>query len=345
MSDAPMTSAHVPSTERIRLLYILASSHSGSTLLAMLLNAHPEICTAGELKVTALGDADRYRCSCRRRIRECPFWSAIARRMAATGFNFDVAAPGTDFRSGASAYILRLLRPLYRGGVLEAVRDSLLQLSPAWRVNRPRIQSTNVGLMRAVLSQTRKHVIVDSSKIGIRLKYLLRNPELDVMVIRLVRDGRAVSLTYMDPAAFADAQDASLRGGGSGGDRDAERLPMELAAREWRRSNEEAEALLRGMEASRRIEVRYESLCRDPEATLKRIFEFAGVSADSVRLDFRSVEHHVIGNGMRLDDSSQIRIDERWKTRLTESELASFYREAGRLNAALGYGRSGLVDA
>lgn len=327
-----------PPVGKVRLLYILAASHSGSTLLAMLLNAHPEICTVGELKATALGDVDRYRCSCRRRIRECPFWTAIVRKMAESGFDFDVAASNTDFRSGASPYVLKLLRPLYRGGALECVRDALLQVSPRWRARLPRIQSTNATLMRGVLSQARKRVIVDSSKIGIRLKFLLRNPELEIKVIRLVRDGRAVSLTYMDPANFADAQNAELRGGGTGGGRESENLPIQQAAREWRRSNEEAEALLKGIDASRRIEVRYEQLCLEPARTLARIFEFAGVAPDPVNLDFRSVEHHIIGNGMRLDDSSRIRMDERWKSHLTESQLAAFDREAGRLSASLGYG-------
>jgi len=57
--------------EPIRLVYIMAASHSGSTLLAMLLNSHPEICTVGELKATSLGDPDSYYCSCRNKIREC----------------------------------------------------------------------------------------------------------------------------------------------------------------------------------------------------------------------------------------------------------------------------------
>ncbi len=201
-----------PAVGKVRLLYILAASHSGSTLLAMLLNAHPEICTVGELKATALGDADRYRCSCRRRIRECPFWTAIVREMAESGFDFDVAASNTDFRSGASPYVLKLLRPLYRGGALECVRDALLQVSPRWRARLPRIQSTNAALMRGVLSQARKRVIVDSSKIGIRLKFLLRNPELEIKVIRLVRDGRAVSLTYMDPASLCRRPECGTAG-------------------------------------------------------------------------------------------------------------------------------------
>jgi Sulfotransferase family len=322
---------------KIRLVYILSASHSGSTLLAMLLNAHPEVCTVGELKATALGDVDHYRCSCRRMISECPFWNRIAEEMAGRGFDFDIANSSTDFRSGASPYVLKLLQPLYRAGALEVIRDVLLLMSPRWRTRLPKIQAMNSALMSAVLSQTKKKVIVDSSKIGIRLKFLIKNPQLDIKIIRLVRNGRAVSLTYMDPANFADSRNVALRGGGSGGDRRSEKLPLDLSAREWRRSNEEAEALLRGVDQSRWMEIRYEELCRDPENTLKKIFAFVGVNQGSVNLDFRSVEHHVVGNGMRLDDSSQIKIDDRWRSHLTESQITAFDSVAGDMNRSLGY--------
>ena len=322
---------------KIRLVYILSASHSGSTLLALLLNAHPEICTVGELKATSLGDVERYRCSCRRLIRECPFWNGIAEEMAGQGVDFDIAASGTDFRYGASPYVLKILQPLYRGGVFEDIRDALLRLSPRWRTLQPIIQSTNTALMRAVLSRTQKKVIVDSSKIGLRLKFFMKNPQLDIKIIRLVRDGRAVLLTYMDPANFADAQSAELRAGGNGGGRESERLPLEQAAREWRRSNEEAEALLRDQDRLHWMTVRYEALCCEPEKTLKELFAFIGVTQNHVKLDFRSVEHHVVGNGMRLDGSSQIRVDDRWRFNLTEPQVAAFDRLAGELNQSLGY--------
>lgn len=322
---------------KIRLAYILSASHSGSTLLAMLLNAHPEVCTVGELKATALGDVDHYRCSCRRMIKDCSFWNRIAKEIAERGLDFDIANCATDFRSGASPYVLKLLQPLYRGGVLELVRDVLLLMSPCWRAQLPKIQAMNLALMSAVLSQTRKKVIVDSSKIGIRLKFLMMNPQLDIRIIRLVRDGRAVSLTYMDPAKFADARIPELRGGGLGGERQSERLPLEHAAREWRRSNEEAEALLRGVDRSQWTKVRYEDLCQEPKDTLQNIFAFMGVNQSGVNLDIRSVEHHIVGNGMRLDNSNQIIIDDRWKTHLNKSQLSVFDRVVGDMNRSLGY--------
>jgi hypothetical protein len=320
-----------------RLAYLLAASHSGSTLFAMLLNSHPQVGTVGELKITSLGDVTAYRCSCRRLIRECPFWLGVTEDMRRLGHEFDVARPGTDFRGGQGPYVQKLLRPLHRGPVLEAVRDLALNLSPEWRAHLPRTQAINAALIASVLARSRKDVIVDSSKIAIRLKYLLRNPALDVRVVRLVRDGRAVALTYVDPESFADARDPSLRGGGSGASRAAERLSMAAAAAEWKRSNEEAEAALAGLERSQWIEVRYEQMCADPDATLARVFEFLGVDPEAPRPTFRDAEHHVIGNGMRLDSTSEVRLDDRWRTALSAENLEVFDRVAGETNRRLGY--------
>ena len=321
----------------IQLAYILSASHSGSTMLAMLLGAHPEICTAGELKATALGDVERYRCSCGNFIRQCDFWNRVCERMAQQGINFDIANAQTNFHSIHSDYVQKLLRPLHRGKILELARDAALALSPAWHRGLPRMQRINALLADCLIRQSGASVLVDSSKVALRLKYLLRNPAFDVRVIRLIRDGRGVALTYMDPARFADACDPTRRGGGSGGDRAAERLELRKAAHEWKRSNEEAEALLSSLAPHQQIRVHYEELCREPRATLMRLARFLGVDPEQVTLDFRRVEQHVVGNGMRLDTTSEIVLDERWREILTPHDLAEFDAVAGTMNWAYGY--------
>lgn len=322
-----------------QLAYILAASHSGSTLLSMLLGSHPQIATIGEMNLSprAMGDLDRYRCSCAQFIRECAFWQRVSEGMARRGVAFDLACAGTDYRSVQSRYTQRLLKPMHRSTALECVRDISLSLSPAWRATLPEIHRRNAALASTVAELAGAQVVVDSSKVGLRLKYLLRNPDLDVKVIRLVRDGRAVALTYMDPAGFADASDPSKRAGGMGGDRAKERLSMSQAAYEWRRCMEEAEHVLQGLDRSRWMEVHYEDYCREPDITLERLHRFLGVEPGRQPKDFRSVEQHVVGNGMRLDTTSEIRLDERWRDTLTEPDLQTFDTVAGGLNRRYGY--------
>ncbi len=320
-----------------RLAYISAASHSGSTLLAMLLNAHPDACTVGELKATSLGDPKRYRCSCGQFLAECPFWENVRGGMAQHGIDYDPARAGTSIHATSSRYAARLLAPLHRGPLLEAVRDTALALSPIWRRHLAETRRRNAALVGTLQEITGASVIVDSSKTGLRLKYLLRNPELDIRVIRLVRDGRGVALTYVNPLEFADATDPALRAGGSGGTRESEEKPMAEAAREWRRSNEEAEHAVSRLPADRCIRIHYEDLCNTPDATLERIFTFLGLDPGKRAQNFRTVEHHVLGNGMRLDSTAEIRLDDRWKTHLTPEQLAVFDAEAGAMNRRYGY--------
>ncbi len=323
-----------------RLVYILAASHSGSTLLSMLLSSHRQIATVGEINLSSenMGEISLYRCSCGEFIRQCKFWHKVKEGMSARGLEFELACAGTGYASIESWYPRRLLGSMHRGKFLELLRDVALGLSLTWRKQLPKIHRLNAALASTVSEITRTEIIVDSSKVALRLKYLLKNPDLDVKVIRLIRDGRGVALTYMDPDGFADAKDRALRGGGSGGYRhDDQRLSMAQAAGEWRCDNEEAEHILRCLSTSQCIEVRYEELCEDTDNTLGQLFEFLGLDPNERVQDFRRAEHHVVGNGMRLDTTSQIRLDERWKSVLTENDLQVFERVAGDMNGRYGY--------
>ena len=324
-------------SERITLVYILAASHSGSTLTAMLLGAHNDICTAGELKATSLGEPDKYRCSCKELIGQCHFWTGVSKEMKKSGFDYQITDSNTDIRSYSSAYTRKLLRPLCRGWLLEFVRDTFLWFSPVWRKAIKTIQDRNLALIKSIASVSNSNIIVDSSKIGLRLKYLLRQKDVDIKVLRVVRDGRAVALTYIDPEQFADATNPTLRGGGSGASREAEKLTIAAAANEWKRSNEESENLIDRLKPNQCYQISYEELCANTSLTMGKVFNYLGVTRDGWNPDFKDIEHHVIGNGMRLDDRNEVVLDERWREVLTEVELSIFEEVAGNMNKKLGY--------
>jgi hypothetical protein len=304
----------------------------------MLLGAQRGVCTVGELKATSLGDPDRYRCSCGTLIRQCEFWKRVSTAMAARGIAaFDISHARTSIHEIDSEFARRLLQPLQRGVLMEATRDLALGLVPGWRTHLRETQRRNSALVEAVSEVAGARMVIDSSKIALRLKYLLRIAALEIKVIRLIRDGRAVSLTYTDEWRFADAADPALRGGGTGEKRTPAQPNLALAAREWRRSNESADCLTARLPRSQWMEVRYEVLCSEPRATLERLGAFLGLEPDDLTLDFRGREHHVIGNGMRFDRSSDICLDERWKSHLTAEDLQVFERLAGELNRRYGY--------
>ena len=302
----------------------------------MLLNAHPSVVTAGELKAEHLGDRDRYRCSCHELLKECSFWRTVADCMHSRGHEFSITDAQTHFGSMDSVWVKRLLQPLVRDALSERMRDTALSLSPVWRRGLPRMLRRSADLVHSVAEVADAEVVVESSKLGLRLKYLARCDDLDITIVRLIRDGRAVALTYMRPDEFADARDAKLRGGGTGVNRDT-RLSMDEAAREWRRSNEEAEALLQQLPGVRVIQVHYEELCTNPVDTVNLIFNQLGLNTIDSLANFRSLPHHVIGNGMRLDNYNRVVLDDRWRNALVTTELSTFTRVAGDLNSRYGY--------
>ncbi len=323
---------------KLKIVYILAASHSGSTLLSLLLGLHPDICTVGELKLSSLDDKEHYLCSCGKRIKECLFWKEITQKMKEQGLDFDVTDARTNYSEIESNYSRKLLSPLHRGPIVEMIRDIGLFLSPAWRKHIINVQRRNVALIGSILDVTQKKIIVDSSKVGLRLKYLLRNDALDVKIVRLIRDGRAVALTYVDPANYADAKNPRLRGGGIGGTREGEKKTMLVAAREWLRSNEEAEEIVSRLPRNKWTQVRYEDYCLTPGEEMRRIFNLVGV--DPKKWLFpkpKKYEYHIIGNGMRLDWDGKVFLDQRWKRALSERDLEIFDSIAGHMNRKLGY--------
>ena len=115
------------------------------------------------------------------------------------------------------------------------------------------------------------------------------------------------------------------------------RSSMPEAAREWKRSNEAADWLVGRLPSSQWMQVHYEELCAQPGPTLRRLSGFLGLAPEKVNLNFRSRVQHVIGNGMRLDSSSEIKLDERWKEHLSAEDLKAFDDVAGELNRQYGY--------
>jgi len=302
----------------------------------MLLNAHPGIVTAGELKANHLGDTERYMCSCQELIRSCEFWNSVSSEMERRGLEYDVCNARTSLQSIPGSFVQRLLRPLHRGAFLEVVRDVLLSLSPDWRRAYPVWQERNRQLINSVASVSGVSFVADSSKIATRLKYLRKIPDLKIKVVRLVRDGRAVALTYMDPGNFADARDKNMRGGGSG-IRPRDEETMEQAANQWLRSNMEAKQVIRTLPQEDWTQIRYEDVCTRTSETMNSVYSFLGLAEDQSFESFREVENHIVGNGMRLDSSSEIILDERWRDVLTDTDLATFDQIAGPLNRRLGY--------
>ena len=301
---------------RIALTYILSASHSGSTLLAMQLARHPGVCTVGELSETPARARPGYRCSCGAELAHCGFWQQVAAAMAKRGYtSYTPTGTETSILSAPSAYARRLLRPLHRGPLFELARDTALLFSAPARSHIRDSQRLKAALAECVLECSGDAALIDTSKVGVQLKYHLRNPRFDVKAIWLVRDGRGVASSLMRN----------------------ERVAMRQAANEWRRSNAEAAAVLRRMDRSQWARIRYEDLCTDPDGTLRALWRFMDVAPQFAESRAHG-DFHVLGHdASRLNGEQKIRLDEKWRARLSAADLRTFEAVAGALNRELGY--------
>jgi hypothetical protein len=139
---------------------------------------------------------------------------------------------------------------------------------------------------------------------------------LDVYGIHLLRDVRGVVTSQLRRNARIDAREG---------------------ARRWVRLHQRLQTSLNAQLGSKYLRVRYEDLCRDPSGTLRRLYAFCGADPDVVIDDFRAAPHHIVGNPMRLNHLSEIRLDERWRTFLTSKQLQEIEQVAGAFSLRYGY--------
>lgn len=297
-----------------RLIYIMSPSYSGSTLLTFLLASHPDIATVGELKATAIGDAQQYLCSCGSHLTECGFWNQVAVEMEQKGRSFSLSNFGTHF-SSPSYLCDKILRSGVRGRYFEILRDYGFLTFPQCRKERESILDQNLSLMDVISHLQGAELFLDGSKDPVRIRHFVDSGCWDVRVIFLIRDGRGVANSYMQH----------------------NHVSMEIAAQAWVDKSRELEEQEKRLVEGTCLRVCYEDLCRRPDHVLHDIFEFIGIDPDQAHREYHSFDYHVLGNAMRLKSSNEIRLDEKWKTKLSAHDLDVFESIGGKLNRQFGY--------
>jgi hypothetical protein len=298
-----------PAEPRVRYILIASNAYSGSTLLSYLLGQHPQIATVSDVSGTRrTTQMEGFACSCGLAMQACPFWKEIEQRMRRRGYNdFTLDDFRLGFDAGRPRWLARLRIGSLRWRAVEDLRDMAFMATGSHRL-LARIAQRNLGFAEAVLEATGATVFVDASKERMRLRYLERYLDADLRVIHLVRDVRGVV-------------DSTLRRGKLG-------LTMVEAARRWGRTNEVIFRNLSVIPANRQQLIRYEDLCTDVEGSLATLFELCGVDPVTASGDL-GTDQHLLGNRMRLTGWDEVRLDEGWRTRLTEGEQRQIVEAAG----------------
>lgn len=305
---------------KVPLVYMLAPSFSGSTLLTLMLAQHPHVSTIGELKATSMGRLEDYKCSCGAALSKCEFWRQVLARTGCAGRRFSLDDMGTHFRS-PSKWRDKILHAQVRGRVFEVVRDVCLRVLPTLRSEYRALLEQNHFLAGLILQLQGGHLFLDGSKDPQRLLYFQRSNLFDIKIIRMHRDGRSQCNSQCKHAN--------------------DTIPMQSAATEWRRTIEQMDRVSRRFDDDATFTLKYEDLCKDPNTVMSALFRFLQLSdeqdIDWANIDLRSRTHHILGNAMRTQPRLHLAYDDAWTREVSMEDERAFQRVAGDVNADLGY--------
>lgn len=281
-----------------KVLYIACSSFSGSTLLSFLLNTHPAMTTVGHTVGYPFTPDEDFRCSCGQTLPDCPFFSRMAEVFGDNGLPFQYDEFGTRFGPSARGRVSRHMAenlPWVRSSALEKARDAMLWSVPGLGALFRRQLRANEVFVSQALAYSGAEVYVDNSHGPYRIRHLSRSSEISLSTVHAVRDFRGVVLSFMNRRGWTAAQ----------------------AMRAWLR--EQADIVRVFAEFDRTMTVFYEDVCAETNDALAAVHRFVGLEPTPIPDDFKSIEHHILGNVMR-EGASTIRLDRRWRTDMSAED-------------------------
>jgi hypothetical protein len=288
---------------RIKVLYITGYSRSGSTILDSILGQTDGFFSTGELYyVWNRNVLDNTVCGCGSPFRECEVWSEV----------FDAAFGGVDQVDTREMIRLRDLSTRTR-----YIPLMLIPWGKRLLVSRvARYLESLEKLYRAIQAHTGSRVIVDSSKIPLYGYLLGLLPGIDLYVVHLVRDPRAVSYSWLKRRLLPPLPDKD------------EPIYMDRyssikSSLLWNITNATVEALWR-RRPKKYLMLRYEDFVGRPQQSFQRILELVCKKEELPSLPFvaeRMIElgpnHTTSGNPSRFKTGKlELRPDKEWAFRM-----------------------------
>lgn len=310
------TEVDSPDRPRLKVLFIAGTGRSGSTLLANLLGQLPGFFCGGELRyVWERGVIQNRRCGCGQPFNSCPEWQAIVH---------GPLGPAQRDWASFSARQERRLRARALPRTLASRPGNASTLDELEEVVR--------SLYTSVRSRTGCRVLVDSSKLPSYAMVLEACPELDVRILHLVRDPRAVAFSWLRSRELTDVPGRVFM---------PQRRPIQSTL-DWMLWNGTAE-ILWSRRSPRYLRVRYEDLVDDPPAVLQAIatlLDEPAPTTELVRSGFADLRptHSVAGNPGRMQTGRlAIRPDSAWVEGLEKRHRQLVTALAGPMIRHYGY--------
>jgi len=274
--------------QQLNVIYIAGPARSGSTILGDILGQVENFFHVGELiSIWQMGLIRDSPCGCGESLEDCPVWSPVLDslfdRVTKNGLQEDYFLQlSRNIPRTYSIPFYILFPSLYEGEYIDEYSDLLL------------------NLYFSIQEQTGCKWIVDSSKLPSHAYLLSRMKEINLIVVHLIRDSRAVAYSWKrsDIHGFNVGLFRNMAGWNS------RNLVTELIGKEDKVGY---------------VCVKYENLTKDPISTLESILSEAGSSTNASQLVqndtvYISENHTIWGNPKRYKKGCiSIYHDEEWK--------------------------------
>jgi hypothetical protein len=282
----------------LKVIYIAGWGRSGSTLLDNLLGQIDGFFSTGELRyIWERGVLGEWSCGCGRPVNECEVWSIVLAKVQAGERTPDARA--------IVEWQKRVTRLRHTWTLLQLGSHNLSEAS----MLEPYVSL--IGKLYAALGEvTGARVVVDSSKRPSDAAILDLVPGVELYVVHLVRDPRAVAFSWGKRQPGIDQHGV-----------------LESTA-SWVAWNLASGALRRKI-SDRSMLVRYEDFVARPVETLEQIVALVGEDPKGLPSMRNGVfelqgNHTVSGNPGRFRTGSvQVRIDNQWIDRLGAARKAA----------------------
>lgn len=278
------------------VLFIVGYNRSGSTVLERFLASHAGTVAIGEgYQIWKKGFGDRL-CSCRRRLDDCRFWTAVrSRAFPPDGTPDESAWSALNWSVNRYRYV-----PMMHGRQLRTRR-----FEQGLAVSRPLVE----GLYEAIADAASGRLVIDSSKDPAYAHLLSVLPGVRVAYLHLVRDPRAVGYSQQRVREKPEFESQNEM---------MEQRGTTRAALRWDAWFLFAVGLIPFVREPI-LRLRYEDFASDPVGTVARInghlsrlgmptLGSRGADADP------DWYHSVSGNPMRFNGELRIAPDEEWRT-------------------------------
>src|SRR5680860_1275253 len=227
--------------EKIKLVLLIGSGRSGSTLIDLIVNMNPNVLGVGEISNWNTKVFEEY-CACGNIVKSCPFWSEVISKVGWSEKDFkEYKGYKYEFDAPKKGYIFKINDYTRRPDFNDFI-------------------SKSNEIFSAISEVSDNRILFDSSKSPQRAFNLSKSNLLDVKIIHLMRDPRGVVWSYKK--SFKKDLKAGLQ-------RDMKGTSLLKSVYSWLAINSRAFSTVKSANVPT-LSVNYENFCANPDHEINR---------------------------------------------------------------------------